>query len=69
MGRQGYSPSVHDLAPAPRVLMKQQSTAAKGTQKPLPNKRITLNLQNASVETVLCTMANAAGVSLMMSGA
>lgn len=68
LGRQGYSPSVQDLAPAPRVMMKQQSTAMQGTQKPLPNKLVTLNLQNASIETVLRTMANAAGVSIMMSG-
>ncbi len=64
--RQGYSPSAQDLAPEPRVLLSQSDAALQGKEKPLPSKRVTLKLQNASVETVLRAMANAAGISLMM---
>lgn len=65
--RQGYSPALADLAPEPRVLMKQHSGNLHGTPRALPTQPVTLKLQNASVETVLRAMANAANVSLMMS--
>lgn len=65
--RQGYSPALADLAPEPRVLMKQHSGNLHGTPCALPTQPVTLKLQNASVETVLRAMANAANVSLMMS--
>lgn len=65
--RQGFSPALEDLAPEPRVLMKQQSANLHGTPRALPNQPITLKLQNASVESVLRAMASAANVSLMMS--
>lgn len=65
--RQGFSPALEDLAPEPRVLMKQQSVNLHGTPRALPDQPITLKLQNAAVESVLRAMASAANVSLMMS--
>lgn len=65
--RQGFSPALEDLAPEPRVLMKQQSANLHGTPRALPDQPITLKLQNATVESVLRAMASAANVSLMMS--
>lgn len=64
--RQGFSPAIEDLAPEPRVLMKQQDRAMVGTDRPLPTTPVTLKLQNARLETVLRGMASAANVSLMM---
>ncbi len=64
--RQGFSPSAQDLAPEPRILLRQSDAALQGKEKALPTKPITLKLQNASVETVLRAMANGAGISLMM---
>lgn len=64
--RQGYSPAPTDLQPEPRVLLSQSDAALQGKEKALPGQRITLKLQNAGVDAVLRAMANAAGVSLMM---
>lgn len=42
--RQGFSPALEDLAPEPRVLMKQQSVNLHGTPRALPDQPITLKL-------------------------
>ena len=63
---QGYSPSVNDLRPDPRVVM-QQSENSRKAERPLPTLPVTLKLHNVDVGVALRSLAAAAGVNVLLS--
>lgn len=64
---QGFSPTIEDLAPEPRVLMTQQDRVLVGSQRALPKIAVTLKLQDAPLSTVLRALATMANVNILLS--
>ena len=70
IGREGFSPSVQDLQPEPRVLMQEKAKPLASTvKKALPDAPVTLKVQDSPVPVVLRMLAKSANVSLMISPA
>ena len=70
IGREGFSPSVEDLQPEPRVLMQEKAKPLASTvKKGLPASPVTLKVQDSPVPVVLRMLAKSANVSLLISPA
>ena len=70
IGREGFSPSIEDLQPEPRVLMQEKAKPlASSLKKSLPDVPVTLKAQDSPVPVVLRMLAKSAKVSLMISPA
>ncbi len=70
VGREGFSPSVEDLQPEPRVLMQEKAKPlASSVKKALPDDPVALKVQDSPVPVVLRMLAKSANVSLMISPA
>lgn len=66
-GREGFSPAMEDLEPEPRVLMTERPTTETEVVRKLPDTPVTLKLLDVDTASVLRTLGQAAGLSMMLS--
>ena len=64
---QGYSPSVTDLNPGPRVVMREADHWGASASHPLPTTLVTLKLHGVDVGVALRSLAAVAKVNIMLS--